>query len=245
MPDRAGNCTVKSVAILQSNYLPWKGYFDIIAAVDEFIVYDEVQFTKNDWRNRNRIKTQNGVEWISIPVGQAISRRICEVELPHANWQVKHWKTLVANYARSAHFNEVAALLEPLYLSRSFTHLSSVNVALIRVICAYLEIGTTISDSAQYPGQGGKSQRLVSICEQSESMRYVSGPAAKSYLDEELFRTRGIEVSWFDYSGYPAYPQRGGAFEHGVSVLDLLFNCGRDSRDFMLCARRGKKEKSA
>ena len=236
---------MKSVAILQSNYIPWKGYFDIIAAVDEFVVYDEVQFTKNDWRNRNRIKTRNGIEWISVPVGQDISRRICEVELPSTNWQVKHWKTLVSIYGKSPHFDEVAAFLAPIYLGDPFTHLSAVNLALIRVICSYLEVSTTISDSAQYPGRGGKSERLVSLCEQTGSARYVSGPAAKSYLDEALFRTHGVEVSWFDYSDYPAYPQRWGVFEHGVSVLDLLFNCGKDSRDYMLCAKRGNNGNSA
>lgn len=236
---------MKSVAILQSNYIPWKGYFDIIAAVDEFVVYDEVQFTKNDWRNRNRIKTRNGVEWISIPVGQNINRRIREVDLPAADWQAKHWKTLVTNYGRSPHFAEISALLEPVYLGGPFTRLSSVNIALIRAICTYLDIATVITDSGEYPGTGGKSERLVSICQQTGSARYVSGPAARSYLDEALFRAHGIQVSWFDYSGYPAYPQRWGAFEHGVSVLDLLFNCGKDSRNYMLCARDGKKGERA
>ena len=105
--------TVKKVAILQSNYIPWKGYFDLIAAVDEFILYDDVQFTKNDWRNRNKIKTPQGAQWLSIPVGQNISRRIRDVELPDTKWQLRHWKTIQSNYGRALYFEEVAAILSP------------------------------------------------------------------------------------------------------------------------------------
>ena len=228
---------MKKIAILQSNYIPWKGYFDIIAAVDEFVVYDEVQFTKNDWRNRNKVKTSNGVQWISIPVGQDIHRRIFEVELHDTRWRRKHWQTLVSNYSRCPYFPEVAAWLEPIYLEGACTHLSELNLALIRAVCAYLRIATPITSSAQYVLQGGKTTRLVSLCEQAGARRYVSGPAARSYLDQAEFRASGIQVVWFDYTGYPEYPQRWGGFVHGVSILDLLFNCGPDSKNYMLCGQ--------
>jgi hypothetical protein len=224
---------MKKIAILQSNYIPWKGYFDMIAAVDEFVLYDDVQFTKNDWRNRNKIKTPKGVEWISIPVGQNIGRNIRSVTLPNNSWQIKHWKTLETNYHRAPFFQEVAELLEPLYINHSYAGLSELNRIFIETICRYLNIQTKISNSWDYNLIEGRVDRLADMCVQSGSTSYFSGPAAKNYLDESIFAVRGISVSWFDYSGYPEYPQLWGAFEHGVSILDLLFNCGPHSNRYM------------
>ncbi|KAB1113794.1 WbqC family protein [Neorhizobium galegae] len=219
---------MKKVAILQSNYIPWKGYFDMIAAVDEFILYDDMQFTKNDWRNRNQIKTPQGVQWLSIPVGQSINRRIRDVTT-EAQWQPLHWKTLIQNYRRTRHFNEIAAWLEPLYLGAPLDNLSQTNRLFIEAVCKYLSIQTVISNSWDYHVSGGKTQRLVDLCSQAGATEYISGPAAKNYLDEEAFKERGIKLTWFDYAGYPEYPQLWGEFTHGVTILDLLFNCGPES----------------
>jgi WbqC-like protein family len=223
----------KKVAILQSNYIPWKGYFDMIAAVDEFIIYDDVQFTKNDWRNRNQIKTPQGVQWLTVPVGQNINRRIRDVVLPNALWQVKHWKTIEANYRRAQHFDNAAPYIAPLYLDKEHASLSLLNRALIEAVCAYLGIQTKISASWDYTTGEGKTERLVDLCQQAGASEYISGPAAKDYLDEGLFAKQGIGVSWFDYSGYLPYTQLWGDFVHGVSILDLLFNCGRDAPNYM------------
>lgn len=223
----------KKVAIIQSNYIPWKGYFDMIAAVDEFILYDDVQFTKNDWRNRNKIKTPKGLEWISVPVGQSIDRKVREVELSDNRWQDKHWKTLESNYRRAPFFSQVAELVEPLYKERRYATLSELNRVFIESICLYLGIRTKISNSWDYDSVGGRVERLIDLCMQTNAQIYITGPAARSYLDESAFTDRGIAVSWFDYSGYPEYPQLWGAFEHGVSILDLLFNCGKDARNYM------------
>jgi hypothetical protein len=228
---------MKKVAILQSNYIPWKGYFDLIAAVDEFILYDEAQFTKNDWRNRNRIKTPNGVAWLSIPVGQDIRRRIRDVELLEHGWQDKHWKTLQTNYGRAAHFAEVAQVFEPLYLARTHANLSALNREFIEAICLYLGIGTPIRNCWDYTLVPGKTERLVSLAEQAGASEYVSGPSARSYLDERLFAEHGIRLSWFDYAGYPEYPQLWGEFTHEVSIVDLLFNCGRDAPRYLRFAK--------
>lgn len=224
---------MKKIAILQSNYIPWKGYFDMIAAVDEFILYDDVQFTKNDWRNRNKIKTPNGVEWITIPVGQNIDRSIRNVTLPNSNWRARHWKTLEANYRRAPFFSEVAELIEPLYRSHSFAGLSELNRVFIETICGYLNIRTKISNSWDYNLIEGRVERLVDVCLQAGATQYISGPAGRDYIDESTFSSRGINISWFDYSGYPEYPQLWGTFEHSVSILDLLFNCGRHSNRHM------------
>lgn len=224
---------MKKVAILQSNYIPWKGYFDMIAAVDEFIIYDDMQYTKNDWRNRNKIKTPKGVEWLTIPAGQDISRLIKDVELPGFRWQTKHWKTLVSNYGKSPYFDDVAEWLEPLYLSQHYTNLSSLNCQFIRRICKFLNIETKISHSWDYDLMEGKSERLVDLCVQAGATEYISGPAAKNYLEEQLFSSKSVELKWFDYSGYPQYSQLWGEFTHEVSILDLLFNCGESAPEYM------------
>ncbi len=224
---------MKKVAILQSNYVPWKGYFDLIATVDEFILYDDMQFTKNDWRNRNKIKTSKGLEWLSIPVGSNISRKIREVTLPNNGWQIKHLKSFEINYGRSPYFDEVMNLIKPIYCNKNMTTLSAFNCALIECVCSYLNIKTKISNSWDYTLGEGKSERLVSLCQQANAQVYVSGPAARNYLDEQLFEQSKIKVEWFDYAGYQEYPQLWGAFEHGVTVLDLLFNCGSNAACYL------------
>jgi hypothetical protein len=225
----------KRIAIVQSNYIPWKGYFDLIAAVDEFILYDDAQFTKNDWRNRNRIKTPAGPAWLSIPVGPAIHRRIRDVAVVGTDWRTRHWKTLQANYGRAPGFSETADWLEPIYLAGGETALSAINRRFIEAICARLDIRTRISWSWDYRLDGDRVERLAGLCEQAGADAYLSGPAARQYLDEEVFRRRGITVGWFDYAGYPTYPQLWGDFCHEVSVLDLLFNCGSQARRYMKC----------
>lgn len=224
---------MKKIAILQSNYIPWKGYFDMIAAVDEFILYDDVQFTKNDWRNRNKIKTPNGIEWLSIPVGQDISRRVRDVRMPDCREMKKHWRTLEANYRRALHFDEIEAIFAPMYLNTTYSHLSSFNRVLIVAVCSYLGITTKISNSWDYQLVDGKTERLLDLCKQAGGSEYVSGPSAKAYIKESHFYGSGIKLTWFDYEGYQHYPQLWGEFSHGVSILDLLFNCGTGSPQFM------------
>lgn len=224
---------MKKVAILQSNYIPWKGYFDLIAAVDEFIIYDDMQFTKNDWRNRNKIKTPNGLEWLSIPVGQDINRRIRDVAITNSFWQEKHWKTIEANYSRAPHFDEVSSFLEPIYRKQKHTHLSAVNKELIEAVCGFLGINTIIKNSWDYTLGEGKTERLVGLCVQAGATEYISGPAARNYIDPEIFAAKSIKLTWFEYDGYLEYFQLWGEFQHGVSVLDLLFNCGKTSPRYM------------
>lgn len=224
---------MRKIAILQSNYIPWKGYFEIIAAVDEFILYDDMQFTKNDWRNRNRIKTPNGTQWLSIPVGSDIHRRIRDVRLPATSWAEQHWKTLSSNYRAAAHFHGIADWLAPLYLEHDCTDLSSFNRKLIEGICDYLGIRTTIRNSWDYSLIDGKTERLVDLCRQAQGTVYLSGPSARGYLDESLFEAAGMEVQWMQYGPYSEYPQLWGPFVHDVSVLDLLFNCGKDAARYM------------
>lgn len=226
---------MKKVAILQSNYIPWKGYFDMIAAVDEFILYDDMQYTRRDWRNRNQIKTPQGRQWLTVPVkvkGKYL-QTIRETEVDGLSWARSHWKSLHQNYRRAPHFSDVASILEPLYLQCQETHLSVLNRSLLEVICTYLGIRTKISNCWDYSQMEGKTARLVDLCSQAKATIYVSGPAAKGYLNEELFFEYGIAVEWLDYQGYQEYPQLWGSFVHEVTILDLLFNCGKDGKFYM------------
>jgi len=225
---------MKKVAILQSNYIPWKGYFDMIAAVDEFIVYDDMQFTKNDWRNRNRIKTPQGIQWISVPVKTKgkFGQSIRETEINGNVWQNQHWKSLCLNYKKTIYFDEVSSLLKVLY-KQEYRTISDLNLAFIEAICNYLDISTKIKKSWDYKLAEGKTERLVDLCQQSGATEYISGPAAKDYIDQNIFSEAGISLTWFNYDGYPEYPQLWGDFVHGVSILDLLFNCGKESPNYM------------
>jgi WbqC-like protein family len=226
---------VKRLAILQSNYIPWKGYFDLLNSVDEFILYDDMQFTRRDWRNRNLIKTPRGLEWLTIPVAVKgrYHQRICDTAISDPAWGARHWATLKHNYAKAPFFELYRPLLEPLYHA-AWTSLSAVNHALLQAICGILGITTRLSWSMDYrPLKEGKTERLVDLCRRAAATHYVSGPAARDYIEPGLFAAAGIALSFFDYGGYPQYPQRFGKFEHGVSVLDLLFNVGPQARQFM------------
>ena len=226
---------MKKVAILQSNYIPWKGYFDMIAAADEFILYDDMQYTRRDWRNRNQIKTPQGVQWLTVPVRVKgkYYQKIRETEIDGTAWPLVHWKALTQNYGCTSHFAEIASWLKPLYFTESYVHLSLLNRRFIEAVCKYLGIKTIIKNSWDYKIIEGKTERLVDLCAQAGGTEYVSGPAAKKYIDEQLFVEQGIRLSWFDYSGYPCYPQPWGEFIHGVTILDLLFNCGKEAPLYM------------
>lgn len=235
---------MKSVVVLQSNYIPWKGYFDLIHDAELFIFYDDLQYTKNDWRNRNKIKAAGGPEWITIPAGSDTNRLICEVELKDATWQQKHWKTLLQNYRSCPHFEHYQGFFEDFYLGTRWPNLSEMNQCLIRHIATeFLGIRTEFQDSRVFDLSGQKQDRLLELVRKVGTERYISGPAAKSYIEPGRFEEAGIELVWKDYSGYPEYPQRFPPFEHGVSILDLLFNVGPDApryiwgwRDAPLCA---------
>jgi hypothetical protein len=226
---------MKAVAIVQSNYIPWKGYFDMIAAVDEFILYDDMQYTRRDWRNRNRIKTPQGLQWLTVPVkvkGKYL-QTIRETEIDGTRWRNEHWTALCRNYRRALQFDVIAERLEPLYLQGEYSFLSHLNRTFIEWVCAQLGIRTKISNSWDYQLGEGRTERLVNLCLQAGGGEYVSGPAAREYIDASVFSDRGIKLSWFDYSEYAAYPQLWGEFQHGVSILDLLFNCGKDASRYM------------
>jgi hypothetical protein len=224
----------KKVAILQSNYIPWKGYFDLIASVDEFIIYDDMQYTRRDWRNRNQIKTPQGLLWLTVPVKVKgkYEQTIKETEIDGYDWLALHSKTIAQNYKKTPYFEEIWSILEPLYQS-NYIYLSQLNTSFIQAICDYLEISTKITYSWDYQLIDGKTERLADLCRQTGATEYISGPSAKDYVVKEVFDNLNIQLTWFDYTGYPEYPQLWGEFVHGVTILDLLFNCGKESAGYM------------
>jgi hypothetical protein len=225
----------KKVAILQSNYIPWKGYFDLIHMVDEFILYDDMQYTRRDWRNRNKIKTPNGLLWLTIPVEVKgrYYQRIRETKVSENNWKQNHWKTICYNYSKASFFEDYKDLLEELYWGCEKIFLSEINYEFIMAINKILGIKTKISWSSDYNIIDGKTERLVDLCIQANATEYISGPAAKDYIDERLFKENNIRLTWIDYSGYPEYHQLYPPFEHTVSIIDLIFNEGPNATKFM------------
>jgi hypothetical protein len=225
----------KSVAIVQSSYIPWKGYFDLINSVDEFILFDDRQFTKRDWRSRNRIKTAQGVAWLSIPVTSKgkYTQRIDETEIADPQWTRRHWATIEHAYRHAPHFEAHADLLRSLYLDCDEALLSRVNRRFLEAVCDVLEIRTRLTWSSAYTVEGAKTERLVELCKAAGATRYLSGPTARAYLDEGLFAEAQIELRYMDYSNYPPYDQLYPPFEHKVSILDLLVHTGASARNYL------------
>jgi len=227
----------KKLAIVQSNYIPWKGYFDLISMVDEFILFDDAQYTRNDWRNRNRIRAAHGLVWLTIPVQVSgrFGQRIRDAKVTDAKWATKHWKSIVTSYSRAPYFYHYRELFELLYQEAAHeTMLSRINYQFTRAICEILGISTRISWSWNYQLAEGKTERLINLCQQAGASTYITGPAAKAYIDRRLFDAAGIKAAFIDYSGYPTYRQLYSApFAHRVSVIDLILNTGPCAPKYM------------
>jgi hypothetical protein len=225
------NAPRKRVAIVQSCYIPWRGYFDLIDRVDEFILFDDVQFTKRDWRSRNRIKTAQGLLWLSVPVqtkGKYL-QAIKDTEVSEPGWNELHWRTIKTHYAKAPFLPTYHAALEALFMGCTDARLSQTNRRLIEGLCAMLGVTTKLSWSMDYHVVPGKTERLVSLCQQAGATDYLSGPAARDYIRPELFEEAGIRLEYMDYSGYQEYPQLHPPFERAVSVIDLILNAGPEA----------------
>jgi len=225
----------KRVAIVQSSYIPWKGYFDLIGLVDEFILLDDVQFTRRDWRNRNRIKTRDGLKWLTIPVANKgnYRQKINEMAIADPGWAGRHWETIRHHYGRARYFKEYRGWLEELFLKTEERLLSRVNHRFITAICQVLGVRTRVSFSMDYRLAEGATERLVDLCLQAGASEYLSGPSGRDYLDEELFAKSGLKLQYMDYSGYPEYEQPFPPFEHKVSIIDLILNTGPAAGEYM------------
>lgn len=221
----------KRIAIVQSNYVPWRGYFDLIASVDEFIILDDAQYTRRDWRNRNRIKTAQGPRWltIAVKVSGRYTQPIHQTLVAEADWPQRHWDILRQEYRRAAGFADTGGFVEELYATVPVTNLSEINRHFLTRIAAFLNITTPITFSLDYAAHGAKTDRLLDLSLKAGATEYVSGPAARAYLDESRFREHGIEVSWFEYGPYEDYPQLHPPFEPNMSILDVMLCAGGDA----------------
>lgn len=218
-------------AIVQSSYIPWKGYFSLIHLVDHFVLYDDVQYTRRDWRNRNCLRTSQGLRWLSIPIltkGQR-TQRVCDATVAEPGWAESHWRTIAQSYRRAPGWAEIAPTVQDAYEACAHeTHLSAVNARFLRAISGLLGIATPLSWSMDYSLPEDRNERLIEICRLVGATDYLTGPAARAYLDEPRCAAAGLRVHWMDYRGYPDYPQlHGPPCVHEVTALDLLANLGR------------------
>lgn len=226
----------KKILITQSNYIPWKGYIDAVIQSDYYVVFDEMQYTRRDWRNRNQIKTPNGLQWLTIPVEVKgkYSQKINETKIADKSWAEKHWKSLIHNYSKAKYFQETKSVVEEWYQKASrFDFLTDVNVYFLQEILQFLDYHTEVHFSKNFDLLEGKTERLVSICKELGGTDYYTGSAAKAYMNEDLFYKEGINVHYLDYSCYEEYQQLHGVFVHEVSILDMIFNLGKNTKQYL------------
>ena len=227
---------MKSVAMLQSNYIPWKGVFDLINRVDIFVFYDDVQFTKKDWRSRNKIPSANGDIWLTVPVltKGKFDQLICDTIIDRSeNWQKKHFKTLTLNYAKAPYIKDYSSLLFDFYQREEWENLSKMNQYMTKYICDILGIKTEFYSSEQFGLTGSKDgEKVIKICKELGCDSFLNGPASKAFMDEEKFKDAGIELRYMEYN-YPEYRQLYMPFNHNVSILDLLFMTGPNAPQYI------------
>jgi hypothetical protein len=220
------------VAIVQSSYVPWRGTFAMIARCDAFVFLDSVQFTRSDWRSRNRIKTPQGLLWLSIPVKHNFLAPIDAIEIAKPGWARKHLRSIEEAYCRGAGFREsIAAVREAYAAVAEEPMLSLINQRLMRALCAMLGITTPLlRDVDLLPREMlralDRNARVVTLAAAAGARRYLSGPTAQCYLDQDCFAAHGIAVEWMSYAGLPRYPQLWGEFEPSVSIVDPLLTLG-------------------
>lgn len=234
---------MNKVAILQSNYIPWKGVFDMINQVDTFVFLEDVQFTKRDWRSRNKIKTPNGDIWLTVPVKKTTrDTLIYEVEINNDfNWQKKHYESFRHNYSKAPFFDKYKWIIDDLYKKNVWTNLSSFNIYTTKLISDFLGIKTNFVNSKDINTTGTKDDKLIEICKKVKGDVYLSGPAAKDYIIEQKFIDNGIKLEYINYE-YPRYKQQYKPFNHFVTILDLIFNVGDKAPYYIWGWRKDKGE---
>jgi hypothetical protein len=225
------------LAIHQPQYMAWSGYFHKIASADLFVILDDVQFKKNEWQHRNRIRTSQGWQWLSVPNRYRFPQKINEVPVNNEiDWRAKHWHSLLAAYGKAPFFDEYRQDFESFY-AQSWNDCAALNIASVKLLCRLLGIATAIETSSCHGFEGSATGRLVNICRYFKADMYLSGSGGKEYLDETLFSQAGIRVKYQEFVP-PRYPQhwaRGDEeFVPGLSAVDLLFNCGKRSLSVLM-----------
>jgi len=228
------------VAIHQPEHMPWLGFFEKLLRADVFVLLDDVQFSKGDFQNRNRVKGRGGAQWLTVPVAHRFGQKINEVGIAGGAWREKHWKTLRSCYARAAHFGEFAEAFEDFY-ARPWAKLSELNVEAIRLLARAFRVEKEFVFSSTLGAAGQKSELVLNICKAVGASAYYSGRAGGSYLDADAFRREGVEIVVQEFE-HPAYEQlfmKEQGFVPNLSAVDLLFNRGAEGLD--LIAERGTR----
>ena len=213
-------------AIIQSCYLPWKGYFDIINYVDNFVVFDDVQYNKRSWQNRNKILIQDNLKWLTIPVKvkDKFSQKINEVEILDNNWNFNHIESIKRNYSNCTNYKFLEILENQYNKTRYYKYLYEINYDFIKFICKYINIETILFSSSKldYLKSQNNSMRLINICKKLKSNIYVTTETANNYIDSELFKKNGINIEYYEYKPYKKYNQNTKQFIDKISIIDLL-----------------------
>jgi len=221
-------------AILQPMYLPWMGYFDLIDKSDIFVFFDDVQFRSRSWQQRNKIKTPQGWIWLTVPISRASGSRIKinEVRIDNSsNWKEDHLKSMKYNYGKAPFFQKYMDFLEEIY-SQDWEHLGDLNITLAKEITAILGLEGKFIHSSGLGVEGVQTEHLINISNKVGADEYISGPAAKDYIEVDKFKRAGIRLYWHEFH-HPSYPQLYGDFIPYISVIDLLFNTGRDAINYI------------
>lgn len=222
------------VAIHQPNFLPWIGYFYKIAKSDIFVFLDNVQYTKNNFINRNKIKTPQGVIWLTIPISFKFGQLINEVKINNkTDWREKHLKTLEMNYKRASSYEDVFKIIKGAYYLKDWQNLSDFNINLIKTIISYLGLNKPIIKSSSLDVQGKSTKLLIQLVKKVEGNVYLSGLGGAKYQEEELFKKEGIKLAYYNFA-YPIYKQLWSKFIPNLSVIDLFFNYGKESTKIIL-----------
>ena len=225
------------IAIHQPQYLPWLGYFDKMDRADVFVLLDDVQYKKNEWQNRNKIRNVRTSQWLTVPVLYRFGQKINEVRINNKdNWRGKHYKSIETNYSRAPHFGKYAAFFRHSF-EREWEKLEDVNFHFIEYLKEALGIKTVLARSSSFSVKGRSTSKLVNLCKKLKADTYISGAGGREYLDAELFRKNGIKLEFQDYA-HPAYKQVYDGFEPYMSVVDLLFCHGKNALHII---REGRK----
>lgn len=226
----------KKIAISQSNYIPWKGYFDLINYVDIFVFFDEVQFTRRDWRNRNKIVCNDKIKWLTIPLKNKGNyfKNIYEMEVKNQDWIKDHLNKIKSYYRHTKHFEKNYQIIKYIYKQIQSEKLSQINQTIIKEICRKLDIRTKFYNSnefGKFKNNTDPSSRLLNICKENKADLYVSGPVAKNYLDEKLFEINNIKIEWFKYNDTTQNDKIN--LSQNLSIIDSLMNYGLDKSKFL------------
>ena len=216
--------------ITQSNYIPWKGYMTSMKYATHIILYDTAQYTRRDWRNRNKIITPNGPTWLSIPIDVKgkYHQKVNEAKVKNHTWSIDHWNKIRQNYRLAPHFKEYARIFEPVYREElpQYEYLTDINKRMLQLCIELLGLEIEVLDSRDFEIRGDKTGKLINLCKDMNADEYFTGPAARNYINEDYFADNDIALTYYDLEDFPTYEQQWDGFDHYVSVLDMFFNLG-------------------